>query len=354
MGGSIAVVGGGMFGVTAAVELSNSGFNVSLYEQKDDIIKATSGLNHWRLHRGYHYPQSDSTAEFALKAEPLFRDRYSDAVVENENHYYAIADESWVSIEEYTDFMQSHNLEYETVDLELVNDERVDEVFQVQESHVCVDTLREICWSELHQAGVSTRMNTKVSSIRELQEHEHFVLATYANLNNLIPEGHDLHRKYKFEVCEIPMISLPDRYIGNNIIVVYGPFMSVDPWGKTENFLMGDYHNMRHYSTTGYVPKIPDRYQKVLNTGLVEDSDLSNFDSFKKHGKKYLPGVSDAEHIGSFFTIRTILPDVEDTDARPTLINQSDDIMTIFGGKLATSVLTAKNVLHKAKTSWGT
>jgi hypothetical protein len=348
MGDSIAVVGGGMFGVTAAEELADYGYNVTLFEKSDQILTAASGSNHWRLHRGYHYPQSDETAEQARQTEPLFRSRYEEAVVERDDHYYAIAEDSWVSFDEYVEFMNSHNLDYENVDLDLVNNDTISETIRVNENHVNLEKLRDLCWDELKDMGVSTSLSTEITTLDELDEYDQVVLATYAHINSILPDGHELRQQYKFEICEIPMIELPDKYLGNNIIIVYGPFMSIDPWGETDYFLMGDYHQMRHHTSTGYEPEIPEKYEGLVNNGLIENPSISNFDDFKEHGEQYIPGVGGATYHGSFFTIRTILPDVEDTDARPTIVERSEDIMTVFGGKLATSVNTAEQVVDSA------
>jgi hypothetical protein len=351
MGEDIAVVGGGMFGVTAAVDLAEAGHEVTLYERNSDILEAASGSNHWRLHRGYHYPLSDETAKKTLDTEPLFRDRYAKAIIEDEDHYYAIAEDSKVDYAGYVDFMETHGLEYRPVNLDLVNKNRIEQTIRVNENHVSPVRLRELCWNELEQARVATCLDTEVSSLEELA-HERVVLATYASSNALLPEGHELRRQYTFEICEVPIIDLPAEYAGNNIIVVYGPFMSTDHWGQTDYFAMGDYHHMRHHSNTGYQPTIPDAYEGLVNTGLVEGAAVSNFDSFKEHGQKFIPGVMNGKHIGSLFTIRTILPDVGETDARPTLVNHAGDIITVFGGKLATSVDTAREVMETAERAW--
>ena len=341
----VAVVGGGMFGVTAAIDLAREGYSVALFEKKDEILTGASGSNHWRLHRGYHYPQSDETAEKALKTEPLFRERYADAVITDEDHYYAIAEESWVEWAEYRSFMNTHGLEFDPVDLDLINDSRVEQTVRVNENHVSPEILRELCWNEIEATDVTVHLNSEVKSLDDLRSFDHVVIATYANINSILPAEHELRREFKFEICEVPIVELPERYIGNNIIVVYGPFMSTDHWGDTDFFAMGDYHNMRHHTSTGYEPEIPDRFREVVNAGLIEDPEISNFAKFREHGEKYIPGVTDANQIGSLFTIRTILPDVEDTDARPTLVDRSGRIVTVFGGKLATSVDTAQSVV---------
>jgi len=341
-----------MFGVTAAVELADTGFDVTLYDESDDILTGASGSNHWRLHRGYHYPQSEETASLAHDTEPLFRDRYADAVIEEENHYYAVAENSWVSPEEYIDFMDSQGLGYEKVNIDLVDEENIEQTFLVNENHVSLDRIRELCWDELNETDVSLRLGTHVKSLDELENYDYTVIATYSGINSLLPAEHELRQRFKFEICEVPVVQLPDRYTGNNIIVVYGPFMSTDHWGESDLFVMGDYHHMRHHSSTGYTPEIPSEYRDLINKGLINSPNVSNFSDFKVHGQKYIPGVADATHIGSLFTIRTLLPDVEKTDARPTLVNHAGDVMTIFGGKLATSVHTAKEVAELAEREW--
>ena len=54
----IAVVGGGIFGVSAAVKLARAGHQADLFEKQRDILCAASGINQYRIHRGYHYPRN--------------------------------------------------------------------------------------------------------------------------------------------------------------------------------------------------------------------------------------------------------------------------------------------------------
>lgn len=342
---SVAVVGGGMFGVSAAIKLAESGVDVTLFEKSDDILTAASGSNQWRLHRGYHYPRSDETARAARESEPEFRELFGESVIRENDHYYAIADDSWVTPEEYLEFCERMNLEYERVDLPLVDDDRIDLSLKVRENHVDRDRLTERCWSLLDRHGVTVELEHEVESLDQLSDFDRKVVCTYAGLNTLV-DADSLRRKYKFEVCEIPVVSLPDRYQGNNIIVVYGPYMSVDHWGAADTFAMGDFIHMVHESNTGYRPQISDEYEPLLNQGLVENPEPSNFPSFREHGSEFIPGVADAEHVGSMFTIRTKLPDVGESDARPSVVSEEDDVIAVFGGKLATAVDAADEVVQ--------
>ena len=57
----IGIVGGGIFGVAIAAKLGKH-FQVDLFEKNNDILQSASGINQYRLHRGYHYPRSMETA----------------------------------------------------------------------------------------------------------------------------------------------------------------------------------------------------------------------------------------------------------------------------------------------------
>ena len=58
----VAVVGGGIFGAAAAIEIATLNVDVTIFEREHDLLQAASGINQYRLHRGYHYPRSTETA----------------------------------------------------------------------------------------------------------------------------------------------------------------------------------------------------------------------------------------------------------------------------------------------------
>lgn len=337
-----------MFGISAAIKLARNDVDVTVFEKADEILSAASGSNQWRLHRGYHYPKSDKTARLAKESEPKFRELFGEAVITEEDHYYAVADDSWVPPEEYLDFCDRMELDYEETELSLVDDERIDLNLKVRENHVDRDRMVERCWDLFDRNGVTVELDYCINSVGELSDFDKKVVCTYASLNSLV-ESESLRRKYRYEVCEVPVVRLPDRYLGNNIIVVYGPFMSVDHWGDSELFSMGDYIHMVHESNMGYHPSISEKYEPLVNKGLIRDPEITNFPSFREHGSEFIPGVEHAEHVGSMFTIRTKLPDVGDTDARPSIVEQDGDVITVFGGKLGSSVITADEVVQLVK-----
>ena len=67
----IGIIGGGIFGVTIAIRLAKS-HTVEIFEKNDYILKAGSDINQCRIHRGYHYPRSDTTAKELLESQEDF------------------------------------------------------------------------------------------------------------------------------------------------------------------------------------------------------------------------------------------------------------------------------------------
>ena len=110
---NIAVVGAGIFGSTAAIKLARAGHHVRLYEMLDDVLLSASGINQYRLHRGYHYPRSGETVKAILQAEKSFKSEYGSAVFgDGDPHVYAIASkESLTSARDYIKFCDTHELE---------------------------------------------------------------------------------------------------------------------------------------------------------------------------------------------------------------------------------------------------
>ena len=57
--------------------------------------------------------------------------------------------------------------------------------------------------------------------------------------------------------------------------------------------------------------------------------------------------IEKAEHIGSMFTFRTVLPNRDKDDARQTLVGKVDDkTFTLFSGKIGTCVTAANDILE--------
>ena len=64
----IAIVGGGIFGITASIILAKN-HQVELFEKNNELLQSASGSNQYRIHRGYHYPRSPDTVKDIIESE---------------------------------------------------------------------------------------------------------------------------------------------------------------------------------------------------------------------------------------------------------------------------------------------
>jgi hypothetical protein len=149
----------------------------------------------------------------------------------------------------------------------------------------------------------------------------------------------------QFEVCEKPVVNMSDFFGRPSIVVLDGPFMCVDPLGSTDAFVLGNVVHAIHATNVGLTPIVPDEIRPLLDAGLVPPPAFSRFASFVESGSAFIPALREARHRGSMFTVRAVLPELDRTDARPTIVRALDErTISVFAGKLATCLDAADRV----------
>ena len=341
----VAVIGGGIFGVTVAIRLARHGCSVDLYEKSHDILTAASGINQYRLHRGYHYPRSFETAYSSKQGEAGFIREYPEAVIDSVEHYYCIANrDSLTSADQYLAFCGKLGLEHTPVEVDWVRQEAVDLCLRVEERLIDPGALRKLCWQKLRSSQVCVKLNTQADG-GTLARYDRAVICTYSNINSLLEEFPEAQRDYQYELCEKPVVRLPEAFRAKSVVVLDGPFMSVDPFGRTGFSVLGSVVHAIHSTSIGKAPMIGDEIKPLLNNGVIKDPPTSKFHEFITSGMEFLPFLEKAEHLGSMFTFRAVLPNKEETDERPSIVQcVGDKLVTVFSGKIGTCVEAADQV----------
>lgn len=343
---NIAVVGGGIFGCTAAHILARAGHRVTLFEQKSDIMLCASYTNQRRLHRGYHYPRSPETVLSLRKSIENFKREYADAVYTSHESLYCIAREgSYVSAEEYIKFCNEHELPINVISMHpLINHRMVDLTVGVEEQLFDFTTLKNIVCQKMYDSGVNVKIAKRFSA-ESGSAFDIVVNATYSNLNELTVESEK--KNYQFEICEKISVIPPRELQNRSIVVLDGPFCCIDPLGK--NVILSQLGHVIHAVRSVNIGHKCDNVEKFsVDKGLNVDKSISKFDNFIESLSDFVPSAATCQYIGSQYTIRAVQPYVDDTDQRPTIVEWvSDKQVNLFSGKIDTCVNAAELILEE-------
>jgi hypothetical protein len=340
----IAVVGGGIFGVTISSRLSKN-HTVDLFEKNEDIMLAASDINQCRVHRGYHYPRSNSTVKEVLHANISFTEEFGEAIMNNTENYYCISKkDSLISGDQFTKFCNENNLEYEFSTPSIINKDSIELCVKVKENLFDHSILKKICWNKLKENNVNVHLNTEVTD-EIFQKYDFIIICTYGQTGNLFEKFPNYQKEYQYEVCEKIFVKLPPVFNDISVLVMDGPFMGIDPIGDTGMFIIGDVVHTVRQRSVGKYPIIDKKYKPFLNKGIIKNPSISKFKQFIESGIRFMPELKNAKYVGSSFCIKSTLPNVDKTDERHTIIEEiNEKIMTVFSGKIPTCVEAAKTI----------
>jgi hypothetical protein len=343
---TVAIVGGGLFGATAAIILARAGHSVSLFEQRHDLLLAASGINQYRLHAGYHYPRSPETGRQSRRGLTSFQSEFAEAIVHGGAQYYAVAREgSRTTADQFEDFCRDEGLAVDRLHhVDFISPEHVEAVFAVQEARIDVVRLRELVWSRLKLHGVRVLLNSAAGA-RRLADFDWIVIAGYASNNSILVALDVAPTIKQYELCEKPVVQMPARLRQTSIVVIDGPFMCMDPMGAGSRHVWGHVSHGIHATTEGDRPHIPTALWPMLDAGIVASPPQSNFEKFRLDGARFIPDFLESRHLGSMFTLKVVPFGVDATDERPTdVMHLGRNVIAISSGKLSTAVSAAREV----------
>lgn len=343
----VSIIGGGIFGCTAAIELANQGCDVTIYEKERDILLKSTSLNQLRLHRGYHYPRSLETAKSSKNSFPVFNTYFEESIKEDSaRHFYGIsAKNSNVNSNQYETFLKAAGLEYSIINesdkiYNLLDSSKFERVFEAKEKTYDPKVLRRLCKKKLRRRGVKLVLN-KTASTQQIPKNHIVVTATYAYPT-------DQRAYYQFEICEKLVVKMPKSFKNISFVVMDGPFTSIDPLPGTDHHLMGHVTHAIHSTNNGNKPIVPLKLRSLVDKGYVKNPKVTNFEKFKKASSYFFPELDKMTHVASQYMVRTVLAHRDEDDARPTLIHKiSDKHYDIFSGKVGTAPKAALELVRK-------
>ena len=340
----IAIIGSGYFGSTIALILSKK-HNVDLYEKEKDILNGASKVNQFRFHLGFHYPRSPKTINEINLSQKLFKSFFSNKVFGNTKNYYAVANEnSKTSFSKYLKFLKKFKLDHKIIKKNKYK--KISNLILTKEKILNYFVIKKILKKKLSESNVNLLLKKKFSK-KYLGLYDKIIICGYSQNNKILKElGFKKSiNQYRYELIEKIIVKLPKQYKNKSYVIMDGNFVCVDPYLGTKYHLLSDVK----FSKIEIIKKKSLDFKsnkiKYLNNKINNNIKISNFKKFIHNSSKYLPFLSKAKYIGSFFTIRTLKQNVEKTDERTGEIQIiNDKVISIFSSKWNTCIYVAKKL----------
>lgn len=348
------IVGGGFYGAAIAVYLAKQrGLKrIVLIEQEPALLTRASFNNQARVHNGYHYPRSFTTAYRSRVNLPKFVRDWPLAVKQNFTKLYAIARRnSKVTAKQFERFCREIGADFQPADPDLralFEPRLIEDVYEVEE--YAFDTRQLSIWAEreLQESGVKVHYQTQATAIlrgtqtplkvvtKKNQENQEVIPCryvfncTYSGLNQLGGDFPGVSTDLKQEITEMALMQLPASLNSLGITVMDGPFFSMMP------FPAKGLHTLSHVR---YTPHLHWSDQKGINPyeKLRHYERDSRVDRMRRDVGRYIPEVLKAKYIESLFEIKTILVKNEVDDGRPILFEKYRSLpgcYSVLGGKI--------------------
>jgi glycine/D-amino acid oxidase-like deaminating enzyme len=348
------IIGGGFYGAAIAIYLANQrGLKrIVLVEREQALLTRASYNNQARVHNGYHYPRSFTTAYRSRVNLPKFVRDWPDAVKQDFTKLYAIARRnSKVTAKQFERFCREIGARIQPADpalRALFEPRLIEGVFLVEE--YAFDATKLASWAEreLKECGVQIRFETCVTAISngpngmlqvavqpdcgadELISCRFVFNCTYSGLNQFEGDFPGTRTGLKQEITEMALMLAPPALQGLGITVMDGPFFSMMP------FPARGLHTLSHVR---YTPHLHWNDQQGIDPykKLQQYECATRVDRMVRDVGRYLPAVLDAKYVDSLFEVKTVLVKNEGDDGRPILFEKHPELpgcYSILGGKI--------------------
>lgn len=355
------IIGAGIYGLYAAWQLALKKRKVAVLEYDDAPFKRASYINQARVHNGYHYPRSYSTAKKSHDYFERFNRDFSFAVNDSFRKIYAIANRySLTSGEQFSKFCHISDIPCREINPDsLFQGFTIDGAFETREYAFCALKIRDFLLAEIdkHQTvrfffgarlgEISKQQNCYRLSMANGDELTAFsvINASYASINQILDTFGFETFKIKYEICEIILCDTNDMIHDVGITVMDGPFFSVMPFGFNCHSLTSVAFTP-HLTSYDTLPTFPCQQKNVAcsprqlaNCNSCPARPESAWPYMSQLAKKFLnPGIR-LVFRESLFAIKPILVTSELDDSRPTVIrtfSTEPTFISVLSGKINT------------------
>lgn len=357
------IIGAGLYGLYAALFCAKQNERVFVVEKDPAPFMRATYINQARVHMGYHYPRSLSTAVKSAGYYNRFHEDYGFCIHDKFEQIYATSAQfSWTNAGEFVKFCKDAGIFCEEVDPgKYFRDGFCDGAFLTREDTYDAMLLRDYFVDELSKfPNVTIFYSTEITAITKEKDHfrlefangdsveSEFVLnATYASVNQIRNMLSLEPFRIKYELCEIILCDTSKELENTGITVMDGPFFSIMPFGKT------GLHSLTSVTFTPHdvsYDETPHFACQAKSNGYCDGTKLGNCNEciakpesawpyMSSLARKYLKDEFGFTYRKSLFSMKPILKTTEIDDSRPTVIKTfgtEPAFVSVLSGKINT------------------
>lgn len=363
------IIGAGLYGLYAAEYSSKKDEEVLVLEYDREPFSRATYINQARVHMGYHYPRSLTTAIKSAGYFKRFVDDFGFCIHDKFEQIYATSSQfSWTNAKQFIDFCKAADIRCDEVAPgRYFKDGMCDGAFLTEEYTYDAKILGAYYLEKLEErSNVTILYGARIEKI--IKENSSFIIrmedgteyetpfvlnATYASVNQILQkvEGVETEKfNIKYELCEIILCEPSDKLRNIGFTVMDGPFFSIMPFGKTGLHSLTSVTFTPHVTSYDELPRFS--CQKDLESGefTCTSKNLGNCSicphkpetawRYMSHlADKYMRDEYKYTYKESLFSMKPILKSSEVDDSRPTAIrvlSEGPTFISVLSGKINT------------------
>lgn len=358
------IIGAGLYGLYAARFCALKEERVLVLEYDEAPFQRATYINQARVHMGYHYPRSLTTAVKSAGYFRRFNEDFGFCVHDKFEQVYATSEKfSWTSASQFREFCRAAGIKCEEeAPSKYFRSGMCDGAFLTEEYTYDAKILQKFYESELFdRKNVDMLFGIRIDKIvkdgkvfriclQDGNEYEApFVLnATYASVNQVIDRTEGIDKEFfniKYELCEIILCRPSEAFRNIGITVMDGPFFSIMPFGKT------GLHSLTAVTFTPHVTCYESKPsfgcqkgtacspERLENCSQCLHKPESAWPYMSHLADKYLKPEYAYSYVESLYSMKPILKSSEVDDSRPTAIkvlSKEPTFISVLSGKINT------------------
>lgn len=327
-------------------------------------FKRATYINQARIHQGYHYPRSISTAMKSAGYFERFNKDYAFCVNKEFHQIYATSKQySWSDGRQFKLFCKAAGIPCEELHPDrFFKKGMCDGAFLTREYTYDALILRDYFLEKLSEfhTGLKILCGITIQSIHKLQDvyavftadgkeyRTDFLLnAAYAGTNQILDKAGYEKFEIKYELCEIILCTVNEKLKERGFTIMDGPFFSIMPFGKTGMHSLTSVTFTPHTTSYDSMPKFSCQnksggYCSEYHLGNCNECPVKPATAFpymNNLARKYMREEYIFEYKKSLFSMKPILMQSEIDDSRPTVIkvySKNPTFIGVLSGKINT------------------